>query len=118
MPTPEEDAAIVAAAKMDPDAKPLTDEQMEAMVNRSAASTSHSATGNRTTASGLRKGKIHAARASASEIRRAIVVTPAAERVAARALRVAATKPKTKSRARTGKKTGAKTRTKPGPKKR
>ncbi len=32
MPTPEEDAAIVAAAKADPDAQPLTDEQLQAMV--------------------------------------------------------------------------------------
>ncbi|MEP7008931.1 MAG: BrnA antitoxin family protein [Acidobacteriota bacterium] len=32
LPTPEEDAAIVAAAKADPDAQPLTDEQLEAMV--------------------------------------------------------------------------------------
>ena len=31
-PTPEEDAAIVAAAKADPDAQPLTDEQLQAMV--------------------------------------------------------------------------------------
>jgi len=31
MPTPEEDAAIVAAAKADPDAQPLTDEQLKAM---------------------------------------------------------------------------------------
>jgi uncharacterized protein (DUF4415 family) len=31
-PTPEEDAAIVAAAKADPDAQPLTDKQLEAMV--------------------------------------------------------------------------------------
>jgi uncharacterized protein (DUF4415 family) len=32
MPTPEEDAAIVAAALSDPDAQPLTDEQLTAMV--------------------------------------------------------------------------------------
>lgn len=32
LPTPEEDAAIVAAAKADPDAQPLTDEQLRAMV--------------------------------------------------------------------------------------
>ena len=32
MPTPEEDAAIVAAALSDPDAQPLTDEQLAAMV--------------------------------------------------------------------------------------
>lgn len=32
LPTPEEDAAIVAAAKADPDAQPLTDEQLQAMV--------------------------------------------------------------------------------------
>ncbi len=31
-PTPEEDASIVAAAKADPDAQPLTDEQLQAMV--------------------------------------------------------------------------------------
>ena len=31
-PTPEEDAAIVAAAKADPDAQPLTDAQLAAMV--------------------------------------------------------------------------------------
>ncbi len=31
-PTPEEGAAIVAAAKADPDAQPLTDEQLQAMV--------------------------------------------------------------------------------------
>ena len=31
-PNPEEDAAIVAAAKADPDAQPLTDEQLQAMV--------------------------------------------------------------------------------------
>jgi uncharacterized protein (DUF4415 family) len=31
-PSPEEDAAIVAAAKADPDAQPLTDEQLQAMV--------------------------------------------------------------------------------------
>ena len=31
-PTPEEDAAIVAAALADPDAQPLTDEQLKAMV--------------------------------------------------------------------------------------
>jgi len=31
-PTPEEDAAIVAAALADPDAQPLTDAQLEAMV--------------------------------------------------------------------------------------
>ena len=31
-PTPEEDAAIVAAARSDPDAQPLTDEQLAAMV--------------------------------------------------------------------------------------
>jgi uncharacterized protein (DUF4415 family) len=32
VPTPEEDAAIVAAAKADPDAQPLTDEQLRAML--------------------------------------------------------------------------------------
>ena len=32
LPTPEEDAAIVAAAKADPDAQPLTGEQLRAMV--------------------------------------------------------------------------------------
>jgi uncharacterized protein (DUF4415 family) len=32
LPTLEEDAAIVAAAKADPDAHPLTDEQLQAMV--------------------------------------------------------------------------------------
>jgi uncharacterized protein (DUF4415 family) len=32
LPTPEEDAAIVAAAKADPDAQPLTDEQLGSMV--------------------------------------------------------------------------------------
>jgi len=32
LPTLEEDAAIVAAAKADPDAQPLTDEQLQAMV--------------------------------------------------------------------------------------
>jgi uncharacterized protein (DUF4415 family) len=32
MPTDEEDAAIIAAAKSDPDAQPLTDEQLAAMV--------------------------------------------------------------------------------------
>lgn len=32
LPTPEEDAAIIAAAKADPDAQPLTDEQLQAMV--------------------------------------------------------------------------------------
>ncbi|HKX42703.1 MAG TPA: BrnA antitoxin family protein [Burkholderiaceae bacterium] len=32
MPTPEEDAAITAAALSDPDAQPLTDEQLKAMV--------------------------------------------------------------------------------------
>lgn len=32
MPTHEENAAILAAAKADPDAQPLTDEQLEAMV--------------------------------------------------------------------------------------
>ena len=32
LPTPEEDAAIVAAAKSDPDAQPLTDAQLAAMV--------------------------------------------------------------------------------------
>ena len=32
LPTPEEDAAIVAAAKADPDAQPLTDDQLQAMV--------------------------------------------------------------------------------------
>ena len=31
-PTPEEDAAIIAAAKADPDAQPLTDAQLAAMV--------------------------------------------------------------------------------------
>ncbi len=31
-PTPEEDVAIVAAARSDPDAQPLTDEQLAAMV--------------------------------------------------------------------------------------
>ena len=31
-PTPEEDAAIVAAALADPDAQPLTEEQLKAMV--------------------------------------------------------------------------------------
>ena len=31
-PTPEEDAAIVAAARSDPNAQPLTDEQLVAMV--------------------------------------------------------------------------------------
>jgi uncharacterized protein (DUF4415 family) len=37
MPTPEEDAAIVAAAKADPDAQPLTDAQLQAMVPMRAA---------------------------------------------------------------------------------
>jgi uncharacterized protein (DUF4415 family) len=32
LPTPEENAAIVAAAKADPDAQPLTDEQLRSMV--------------------------------------------------------------------------------------
>lgn len=32
MPTPEEEAAILVAAQADPDAQPLTDEQLEAMV--------------------------------------------------------------------------------------
>jgi uncharacterized protein (DUF4415 family) len=32
MPTPEEDATIAAAAKADPEAQPLTDEQLQAMV--------------------------------------------------------------------------------------
>jgi uncharacterized protein (DUF4415 family) len=32
LPTPEENAAIVAAAKADPDAQPLTVEQLQAMV--------------------------------------------------------------------------------------
>jgi uncharacterized protein (DUF4415 family) len=32
LPSPEEDAAVVAAAKADPDAQPLTDEQLRAMV--------------------------------------------------------------------------------------
>ena len=32
MPTDEEDAAIIAAAKSDPDEQPLTDEQLAAMV--------------------------------------------------------------------------------------
>ena len=32
LPSLEEDAAIVAAAKADPDAQPLTDEQLRAMV--------------------------------------------------------------------------------------
>ncbi|MBW8877030.1 MAG: BrnA antitoxin family protein [Acidobacteria bacterium] len=32
LPTPEEDAVIVAAAEADPDAQPLTDEQLQAMV--------------------------------------------------------------------------------------
>ncbi len=32
MPTEEEDAAILAAAKSDPDAQPLTDEQLASMV--------------------------------------------------------------------------------------
>lgn len=32
MPTPEEDATILAAANADPDAQPLTDEQLSAMV--------------------------------------------------------------------------------------
>lgn len=32
LPTLEEDAAIVAAAKADPDTQPLTDEQLQAMV--------------------------------------------------------------------------------------
>jgi uncharacterized protein (DUF4415 family) len=32
MPTPEEDAAITAAAKSDPDARPLTPKQLKAMV--------------------------------------------------------------------------------------
>jgi hypothetical protein len=32
MPTPKEDAAIIAAAKTDPDAKPLTPRQLKAMV--------------------------------------------------------------------------------------
>ncbi len=32
MPTREENAAILAAAKADPDAQPLTDEQLQAMV--------------------------------------------------------------------------------------
>src|SRR5436305_14859607 len=36
-PTPEEDAAIVAAAKADPDAQPLTDAQLQAMVPMRAA---------------------------------------------------------------------------------
>ena len=31
-PTPEEDAAIIAAAQNDPDAQPLTDAQLAAMV--------------------------------------------------------------------------------------
>lgn len=31
-PTPEEDVAIVAAAQSDPDAQPLTDEQLRALV--------------------------------------------------------------------------------------
>lgn len=31
-PTPQEDAAIVAAAKADPDAQPLTDAQLAAMI--------------------------------------------------------------------------------------
>ena len=87
---------------------------MKSTTSRSAA-TPHSAGVHRTATVGLRKGKIHAAKGSATEIRRAVGVTPADERVAARALMVAATKPKTKSRARTAKKTGAKTRTKPAP---
>jgi len=37
LPTPEEDAAIVAAAKADPDAQPLTDAQLQAMVPLRAA---------------------------------------------------------------------------------
>lgn len=32
LPTAEEDAAILAAAKADPDAQPLTDDQLKAMV--------------------------------------------------------------------------------------
>ena len=32
MPTPEEDRAITAAAESDPDAQPLTDDQLKAMV--------------------------------------------------------------------------------------
>ncbi len=32
LPTPEEDAAIIAAANADPDAQPLTDAQLAAMV--------------------------------------------------------------------------------------
>jgi uncharacterized protein (DUF4415 family) len=32
LPTPEEDAAIIAAARADPDAQPLTDAQLAAMV--------------------------------------------------------------------------------------
>jgi uncharacterized protein (DUF4415 family) len=32
LPTPEEDAAIIAAAKADPDAQPLTEDQLAAMV--------------------------------------------------------------------------------------
>jgi hypothetical protein len=32
IPTPEEDEAINTAAKSDPDAQPLTDEQLQAMV--------------------------------------------------------------------------------------
>ena len=32
MPTPEEDQAITAAARSDPDAQPLTSDQLEAMV--------------------------------------------------------------------------------------
>jgi len=32
LPTPEEDAAIIASANADPDAQPLTDAQLKAMV--------------------------------------------------------------------------------------
>lgn len=92
---------------------------MKSMASRSAALTPENTNVHRAATVGLRKGKIHATKASASEIRRAIGVTPADERVAARALLVAATKPKTKSRvSRTAKKTEAKSRTKPAPQKR
>jgi len=37
LPSPEEDAVIVAAAKADPDAQPLTDAQLQAMVPMRAA---------------------------------------------------------------------------------
>lgn len=87
---------------------------MKSTTSRSAASAPHSTGVKRTAPVGLRKGKIRAAKASATEIRRAVGVTPADERVAARALRVAAAKPKSKARgARSAKESGAKTRSKP-----